>query len=177
MASGIRGLEEPAGDFLVGFSPEREDPGNKQFQTQQIPKVMAGVNAASARAAQALYGGAFEKTLVVSSTRAAEMTKILENTYRCVNIALVNELKLLCLRMGIDIWEVIEAARTKPFGFTPFYPWAGTGRTLHPHRPVLFDLESSRVRIPHALHRTGGRDQHRHAGARGDFLARSPEQA
>jgi UDP-N-acetyl-D-glucosamine dehydrogenase len=123
------------GDFLLAFSPEREDPGNRQFQTHQIPKVVGGVNAASAVAAQALYGAAFEKTVVVSSTRAAEMTKILENTYRCVNIALVNELKLLCLRMGIDIWEVIEAAKTKPFGFTPFYPGPGLGGHCIPIDP------------------------------------------
>jgi UDP-N-acetyl-D-glucosamine dehydrogenase len=147
-ASGIRGLEEPAGDFLVGFSPEREDPGNKQFQTQQIPKVMAGVNAASARAAQALYGGAFEKTLVVSSTRAAEMTKILENTYRCVNIALVNELKLLCLRMGIDIWEVIEAASTKPFGFTPFFPGPGLGGHCIPIDPFYLTWKAHEFEFP-----------------------------
>jgi UDP-N-acetyl-D-glucosamine dehydrogenase len=126
---------ETEGDFLLAFSPEREDPGNKQFQTHQIPKVVGGVNASSALAAQALYGQAFEKTLLVSSTRAAEMTKILENTYRCVNIALVNELKLLCLRMGIDIWEVIEAARTKPFGFTPFFPGPGLGGHCIPIDP------------------------------------------
>jgi len=102
--------EGRSGDFLLAFSPEREDPGNKDFKTHQIPKVIGGVNAASAWAAQALYGQAFDRTLVVSSSRAAEMSKLLENIYRCVNIALVNELKQVCLRMGIDIWEVIEAA-------------------------------------------------------------------
>jgi UDP-N-acetyl-D-glucosamine dehydrogenase len=139
---------EPAGDFLVAFSPEREDPGNKQFQTHQIPKVVAGVNASSALAAQALYGQAFEKTLVVSSTRAAEMTKILENTYRCVNIALVNELKLLCLRMGIDIWEVIEAARTKPFGFTPFFPGPGLGGHCIPIDPFYLTWKAREYEFP-----------------------------
>jgi UDP-N-acetyl-D-glucosamine dehydrogenase len=139
---------EPAGDFLVGFSPEREDPGNKQFQTHQIPKVVAGVNAPSARAAQALYGAAFEKTLVVSSTRAAEMTKILENTYRCVNIALVNELKLLCLRMGIDIWEVIQAASTKPFGFTPFFPGPGLGGHCIPIDPFYLTWKAREYEFP-----------------------------
>jgi UDP-N-acetyl-D-glucosamine dehydrogenase len=139
---------EAAGDFLVAFSPEREDPGNKQFQTHQIPKVVAGVNAASALAAQALYGQAFEKTFVVSSTRAAEMTKILENTYRCVNIALVNELKLLCLRMGIDIWEVIEAARTKPFGFTPFFPGPGLGGHCIPIDPFYLTWKAREYEFP-----------------------------
>jgi UDP-N-acetyl-D-glucosamine dehydrogenase len=122
-------------DLFVAFSPEREDPGNKQFELSKIPKVIGGVNAASARAAQALYSRAFERTLVVSSARAAEMTKLLENIYRSVNIALVNELKLLCLRMGINIWEVIEAAKTKPFGFTAFYPGPGLGGHCIPIDP------------------------------------------
>ena len=139
---------EPEGDFLVAFSPEREDPGNKQFKTQQVPKVMGGVNAASARAARALYAQAFEKTLVVSSTRAAEMTKILENTYRCVNIALVNELKLLCLRMGIDIWEVIAAAKTKPFGFTAFYPGPGLGGHCIPIDPFYLTWKAREYEFP-----------------------------
>ncbi len=90
--SAVTSAKEAESDFLVAFSPEREDPGNKQFKTYQVPKVIGGVNASSARAAQALYSQVFERTLLVSSTRAAEMTKILENTYRCVNIALVNEL-------------------------------------------------------------------------------------
>ena len=131
----VTGGDGPGIDFLLAFSPEREDPGNKQFQTHQIPKIIAGVNASSARATQALYSRAFEQTHLVSSARVAEMTKILENTYRCVNIALVNELKLLCLRMGIDIWEVIEAAKTKPFGFTAFYPGPGLGGHCIPIDP------------------------------------------
>src|SRR5215472_2318424 len=122
-------------DFLLAFSPEREDPGNKQFETHQIPKVVGGVNAPSALAGRALYAQAFERTVLVSSSRVAEMAKILENTYRCVNIALINELKLLCLRMGINIWEVIEAAKTKPFGFTPFYPGPGLGGHCIPIDP------------------------------------------
>ena len=136
------------GDFFLAFSPEREDPGNKEFLTHQIPKVVGGVNASSALAAQSLYGQAFEKTLVVSSTRAAEMTKILENTYRCVNIALVNELKLLCLRMGIDIWEVIEAAKTKPFGFTPFYPGPGLGGHCIPIDPFYLTWKAREYEFP-----------------------------
>ena len=139
---------EPEIDFMVAFSPEREDPGNKQFKTQQVPKVIGGVNSSSARAAQALYSQAFEKTLLVSSTRAAEMTKILENTYRCVNIALVNELKLLCLRMGIDIWEVIEAAKTKPFGFTAFYPGPGLGGHCIPIDPFYLTWKAREYEFP-----------------------------
>jgi len=146
--SRVTAPQQPAGDFLLAFSPEREDPGNKQFQTHQIPKVVAGVNAPSALAAQALYGQVFERTFVVSSTRAAEMAKILENTYRCVNIALVNELKLLCLRMGIDIWEVIEAARTKPFGFTPFFPGPGLGGHCIPIDPFYLTWKAREYDFP-----------------------------
>ena len=146
--SRITATPQPAGDFMVAFSPEREDPGNKEFQTHQTPKVVAGVNASSALAAQALYSQGFEKTFVVSSTRAAEMTKILENTYRCVNVALVNELKLLCLRMGIDIWEVIEAARTKPFGFTPFFPGPGLGGHCIPIDPFYLTWKAREYEIP-----------------------------
>jgi UDP-N-acetyl-D-glucosamine dehydrogenase len=136
------------GDFLLAFSPEREDPGNKQFQTHQIPKVIGGVNGASAVAARALYDQVFERTLLVSSARAAEMTKLLENIYRCVNIALVNELKLLCLRMGIDIWEVIEAAKTKPFGFTAFYPGPGLGGHCIPIDPFYLTWKAREYEFP-----------------------------
>jgi UDP-N-acetyl-D-glucosamine dehydrogenase len=132
----------------LAFSPEREDPGNKQFQTHQVPKIIGGINASSARAAQALYAQAFEKTVLVSSARTAEMTKILENTYRCVNIALVNELKLLCSRMGIDIWEVIEAAKTKPFGFTAFYPGPGLGGHCIPIDPFYLTWKAREYEFP-----------------------------
>ena len=114
--------ENIAGDFFVAFSPEREDPGNKQFGLAQIPKVVGGVNSPSGRAAQALYAQVVARVVPVSTTRAAEMAKLLENIFRCVNIALVNELKMLCLRMRVDVWEVIDAASSKPFGFMPFYP-------------------------------------------------------
>ncbi len=123
------------GDFLLAFSPEREDPGNKDFPRERIPKIVGGVNGWSAAAAQALYASVFEQTAVVSSSRAAEMTKLLENIYRSVNIALVNEMKLLALRMNINIWEVIEAAKTKPFGFTAFYPGPGLGGHCIPIDP------------------------------------------
>lgn len=140
--------EESENDFLLAFSPEREDPGNKQFQTQQIPKVIGGVNKPSALAAQALYGQVFERTVLVGSSRVAEMAKLLENTYRCVNIALINELKLLCLRMGIDVWEVIEAAKTKPFGFTPFYPGPGLGGHCIPIDPFYLTWKAREYELP-----------------------------
>jgi UDP-N-acetyl-D-glucosamine dehydrogenase len=135
-------------DFLLAFSPEREDPNNAVFQTHQIPKVMGGVNGASALAVQALYAQVFQRTVLVSSSRAAEMTKLLENIYRCVNIALVNELKLLCLRMGIDIWEVIEAAKTKPFGFTAFYPGPGLGGHCIPIDPFYLTWKAREYEFP-----------------------------
>lgn len=127
--------EGPEPDFYLAFSPERIDPGNKRFQLREIPKVVGGVNAVSAERARQLYQRIFNEVVVVSSARVAEMTKLLENIYRAVNIALVNELKLICQRMGINIWEVIEAAATKPFGFTPFYPGPGLGGHCIPIDP------------------------------------------
>ena len=127
--------EDIATDFFLAFSPEREDPGNKQFGLAQIPKVVGGINPPSSRAAQALYAQIVARVVPVSSTRVAEMSKLLENIFRCVNIALVNELKLLCLRMGLDIWEVIDSAATKPFGFMPFYPGPGLGGHCIPVDP------------------------------------------
>jgi UDP-N-acetyl-D-glucosamine dehydrogenase len=138
----------PEPDFFLAFSPEREDPGNKDFQTHQVPKVIGGVNAPSALAAQALYQEVFERTVLVSSARTAEMAKLLENIYRCVNIALVNELKLLCLRMGIDVWEVIEAAKTKPFGFAPFYPGPGLGGHCIPIDPYYLTWKAHEYHCP-----------------------------
>jgi UDP-N-acetyl-D-glucosamine dehydrogenase len=123
--SGLKAARDQAltgKEFFVAFSPEREDPGNTTVARRDIPKVVGGLNPQASELAGALYGSIFARTVPVSSPAAAEMTKLLENIYRCVNIALVNELKLLSLRMGIDIWEVIEAASTKPFGFHPFYP-------------------------------------------------------
>ena len=135
-------------EFMLAFSPEREDPGNKQFKTFQVPKVIGGVNAASVLATQALYETAFERTVLVSSSRAAEMTKLLENIYRSVNIALVNELKLLCLRMGLDIWEIIDAAKTKPFGFSAFYPGPGLGGHCIPIDPFYLTWKAREYEFP-----------------------------
>jgi len=114
-------------DFFLAFSPEREDPGNEQFDTKTIPKVVGGIDDSSLRAASALYGSAIDRIVPVSSAEVAESAKLLENIFRAVNIALVNELKIVFDRMGINVWEVIEAAKTKPFGFMPFYPGPGLG--------------------------------------------------
>ncbi|MGQ9800508.1 MAG: nucleotide sugar dehydrogenase [Candidatus Saccharicenans sp.] len=133
-------LEERTGlkagrDFFLAFSPEREDPNNPDYTTATIPKVVGGYTPACLELAKALYDQIVTRTVPVSSCRAAEATKILENTYRAVNIALVNELKMLFDRMGIDIWEVIEAAKTKPFGFQAFYPGPGLGGHCIPIDP------------------------------------------
>lgn len=122
-------------DFYLAFSPEREDPNNKDFTTSTIPKVVGGYTPACLACANALYSAIVKKTVPVSSTKAAEATKLLENIYRAVNIAMVNELKMLFDRMGIDIFEVIEAAKTKPFGFQAFYPGPGLGGHCIPIDP------------------------------------------
>jgi len=129
-------------EFYVAFSPEREDPGNTAVARCDIPKVVGGLDSQAAELATALYGSIFNRTVQVSSPAAAEMTKLLENIYRCVNIALVNELKLLCLRMGLDIWEVIDAAATKPFGFQPFYPGPGLGGHCIPVDPFYLSWKA-----------------------------------
>ncbi len=130
------------GQFYLAFSPEREDPGNNSVSRRDIPKVVGGLEPEAAELATAVYGSIFNRVVRVSSPAAAEMTKLLENIYRCVNIALVNELKLLCLRMGVDIWEVIEAASTKPFGFQPFYPGPGLGGHCIPVDPFYLSWKA-----------------------------------
>ncbi|MGA2004957.1 MAG: nucleotide sugar dehydrogenase [Terriglobales bacterium] len=133
-----------AGDkeFWVAFSPEREDPGNTEVARHNIPKVIGGLDPQASEIAGALYGSIFRRTVPVSSPAAAEMTKLLENIYRCVNIALVNELKMLCLRMNLNIWEIIEAAATKPFGFHPFYPGPGLGGHCIPVDPFYLSWKA-----------------------------------
>ncbi len=128
--------------FYVAFSPEREDPGNDTVARRDIPKVVGGLDPEASELAGALYGAIFNRVVPVSSPAVAEMTKLLENIYRCVNIALVNELKLLSLRMGIDIWEVIAAASTKPFGFHPFYPGPGLGGHCIPVDPFYLSWKA-----------------------------------
>jgi UDP-N-acetyl-D-glucosamine dehydrogenase len=140
----VQGKGAPAehGVFYVAFSPEREDPGNDTVARRDIPKVVGGHEAIATELAATLYEGIFAHAVRVSSTRVAEMTKLLENIYRCVNIALVNELKLLSLRMDVDIWEVIDAAATKPFGFQPFYPGPGLGGHCIPIDPFYLSWKA-----------------------------------
>ena len=129
-------------EFYVAFSPEREDPGNTSVARRDIPKVVGGLDPNASSIAAALYGAIFNRVVPVSSPAAAEMTKLLENIYRCVNIALVNELKLLSLRMGLDIWEIIAAASTKPFGFHPFFPGPGLGGHCIPVDPFYLSWKA-----------------------------------
>ncbi|MEW5995106.1 MAG: nucleotide sugar dehydrogenase, partial [Candidatus Zixiibacteriota bacterium] len=114
-------------DFFLAFSPERVDPGNKKFTTKNTPRVLGGITPACMRIAKTFYQQSLPEIIAVSSTRAAEMVKLLENTFRSVNIALVNEVALMCDRLDLDVWEIIDAAATKPFGFMPFYPGPGLG--------------------------------------------------
>jgi UDP-N-acetyl-D-glucosamine dehydrogenase len=137
-----RGENNGEGTFFVAFSPEREDPGNDTVARADIPKVVGGFNPAATELCCKLYGAIFHRTVPVSAPAVAEMTKLLENIYRCVNIALVNELKILCLRMGINIWDVIQAASTKPFGFHPFYPGPGIGGHCIPLDPFYLSWKA-----------------------------------
>lgn len=135
-------------DFFLAFSPEREDPGNPRFGTTTIPKVVGGTTDECRELAVTLYQQAIERVVPVSSTRVAELTKLLENIYRSVNIALVNELKLLCHRMGVDPYEVINAAATKPFGFQPFYPGPGLGGHCIPIDPFYLTWKARQYDFP-----------------------------
>ena len=130
-------------DFFLAFSPEREDPGNEHYNTRTIPKVVGGIDAPSLRAAEALYASAVDRVVAVGSAEVAESAKLLENVFRAVNIALVNELKVVFERMGINIWEVIEAAKTKPFGFMPFYPGPGLGGHCIPLDPFYLTWKAA----------------------------------
>ncbi len=141
---GGRVLDE---DFYLAFSPEREDPGNKQYNTRNIPKVVGGVSAASTKDAVELYKTIFDSVVEVSTADIAEATKLLENTYRSVNIALANELKVIFDKMGIDVWEVIEAAKTKPFGYSPFYPGPGLGGHCIPIDPFYLSWKAKEFGI------------------------------
>jgi len=128
--------------LYLAFSPERVDPGNTRYQTKNTPKVVGGVTPECTAAAVAFYRAFLDEIVPVSSTRAAEMSKLLENIFRCVNIALVNELLMLCERMDIDIWEVVDAAKTKPFGFMPFYPGPGLGGHCIPIDPFYLSWKA-----------------------------------
>jgi len=136
-----KGLKAGA-DFYLAFSPERVDPGNPTYQTKNIPKVVGGIDEESTKLAAAFYRQVVDTVVPVSSTEVAEMVKLLENTFRAVNIGLVNELALMCHRMNIDVWEVIDAAKTKPFGFMPFYPGPGLGGHCIPIDPFYLSWKA-----------------------------------
>jgi UDP-N-acetyl-D-glucosamine dehydrogenase len=135
-------------DFYLAYSPEREDPGNKNFTTRTIPKVVGGLTPACKELARKLYSFAIDTMVPVSSLESAESAKILENVYRCINIAMVNELKMVFDRMGIDVWEVIRAASTKPFGYQPFYPGPGLGGHCIPIDPFYLTWKARQYGIP-----------------------------
>ncbi|HEY0263477.1 MAG TPA: nucleotide sugar dehydrogenase [Granulicella sp.] len=147
-ARGVRVLRADDADtdslegVMVAFSSEREDPGNVTVPRRDIPKVIGGVEERATAAASAMYGAIFHRTVPLSSPAAAEMTKLLENIYRCVNIALINELKQLCIHMGLDIWEIVGAAATKPFGFQAFYPGPGVGGHCIPVDPFYLSWKA-----------------------------------
>lgn len=131
-------------DFFLVFSPERVDPGNKQFKLKNTPKVIGGVTRICSEVAKALYGQIIDNIMVVSSPKVAEMEKLLENIFRSVNIALVNELAMLCKKMGINMWEVVDAAATKPYGFMPFYPGPGIGGHCIPLDPIYLSWKAKK---------------------------------
>ena len=132
-------------DFYLAFSPERVDPGNPMFNTHNVPKVVGGLGRESTELASLLYGAAIETIVPVSSPQAAEMVKLLENTFRMVNIGLVNEIALMCDRLGLDVWEVVKAAATKPFGFMPFYPGPGLGGHCIPIDPFYLSWKAKQT--------------------------------
>jgi UDP-N-acetyl-D-glucosamine dehydrogenase len=138
---------EPGRDFFLCFSPERVDPGNPRFQTRNIPKVVGGITPACTEMGALFYSQALETVVPVSTTQVAEMVKLLENTFRMINIGLVNELAVMCDRMGINIWEVIDAAGTKPFGFMPFYPGPGLGGHCIPIDPFYLSWKTRQAGI------------------------------
>ena len=163
--------------FYVAFSPEREDPGNDTVARRDIPKVVGGCGPAARDLASAVYGAIFNRTVPVSSPATAEMTKLLENIYRCVNIALVNELKQLCMRMDIDLFEVIDAAKTKPFGFQAFYPGPGLGGHCIPIDPFYLSWKAKEFDFNTRFIELAGANQHRYALLRRREHHRSHEPA
>jgi UDP-N-acetyl-D-glucosamine dehydrogenase len=132
-------------DFHLAFSPERVDPGNPTWNTRNVPKVVGGLTPTCTALAKALYGASIETVVEVSSPKVAEMVKLLENTFRAVNIGLVNELALMCDRLGVDVWEVVDAAASKPFGFMPFYPGPGLGGHCIPVDPFYLSWKAKEV--------------------------------
>ncbi len=161
-------------DFFLCFSPERVDPGNAQYQTANIPKVVGGITPACTRLGALFYAQALEKVVPVSSTSVAEMVKLLENTFRMINIGLVNEMALMCDRMGINVWEVIDAAATKPFGFMPFYPGPGLGGHCIPIDPFYLSWKTKQAGIEARFIELAGLYQRADAALRG---GQDPERA
>ncbi|TXK84650.1 nucleotide sugar dehydrogenase [Paenibacillus sp. N3.4] len=131
-------------DFHIGYSPERIDPGNENYKVEQIPKIISGLTKQCAECAQALYSSVFDMVVRVSSTDVAELTKLLENSYRLINISFMNEIAAICDKLNIDVWEVIEAAKTKPFGFTAFYPGPGIGGHCIPVDPLYLQWRANK---------------------------------
>jgi UDP-N-acetyl-D-glucosamine dehydrogenase len=138
---------EVGSDFFLCFSPERVDPGNPRYQTANIPKVVGGTTAACTRMGELFYSQALQTVVPVSSTQVAEMVKLLENTFRMINIGLVNEIAMMCDRIDINVWEVIDAAATKPFGFMPFYPGPGLGGHCIPIDPFYLSWKTKQAGI------------------------------
>ena len=154
-------------DFFLAFSPERVDPGREDWTIANTPKVIGGVTAACTEAASRLYGAAIERVVAVSSSRAAEMVKLLENTFRAANIALANEMAIMCDHLGLDVWEVIDAGVQQAVRVHAVLPGAGTGRPLHPGGPALPGVEDADAGVHGAVHPARGRDQLGYAAARG----------
>jgi UDP-N-acetyl-D-glucosamine dehydrogenase len=148
-------------DFFLAFSPEREDPGRKDVSTQTIPKLVGGIDEASGKVAVALYQGAIDKVVPVASAEVAEAAKLLENIYRAVNIALVNEMKMVLTAMNVDVWQVIAAASTKPFGFQPFYPGPGLGGHCIPIDPFYLTWKAQEVGMPTRFIELAGEINHK----------------
>ncbi|MED4585445.1 nucleotide sugar dehydrogenase [Brevibacillus choshinensis] len=135
-------------DIFLGYSPERIDPGNKDFPIDKIPKVLAGVTAECTRRISQVYNQVFERMVIVSSPETAEFTKLLENSYRFINISFINQLAVVCDTLNVDVWEVIEAAKTKPYGYTPFYPGPGIGGQCIPVDPLYLQWKASQYGVP-----------------------------
>ena len=143
-------------DFFVAFSPERIDPGNASFNTHNTPKIVGGITAQCTEIARLFYSQFIERVIPVSSSKCAEMVKLLENTFRSVNIGMVNELAQMCDLLGVDVYEVIDAAATKPFGFIPFLSGSRAGRTLHSDRSALLGVETQGAQLSSPVYRLGG---------------------
>ena len=162
-------------DFFLCFSPERVDPGNPKFQTKNIPKVVGGTTPACTELGHLFYSQALETVVPVSSTQVAEMVKLLENTFRMINIGLVNEMAIMCDGMGINVWEVIDAAATKPFGFMPFYPGPGLGGHCIPIDPFYLSWKTKQAGIEARFIELAGLHQRADAALRGDQGAERAE--